>query len=135
MSELGDLPIEVAEKIFNDLGIIEVEKFCANRFKNRLVDRICFNQHSWKHFALRDFSELFDLQVPEDGDWRKYYYFLLGKCLISNSFLKRWAQVVANGGLSAQNDKRALIAEMLKENALLALEYIINTYYKRKYTF
>ncbi len=89
MSELGELPVELTERVFNNLNIQDVEKFCAGRFKSRLVDRICFNQHSWKHFVLRDFRKLkeyYDIEVPRE-DWRSYYYSLLDECLIANGHL------------------------------------------------
>ncbi len=83
--ELEELPEELAEKIFRDLRITEVEKFCAGRAKSSLVYRLCFDQHSWKYFTQRDFSEFFDLQEPQD--WREYYYSLLDQCLIANGHL------------------------------------------------
>ncbi len=137
MSELGELPVELTEKIFNSLSIVDVEKFCSGRFKSKLIQSICLNQYSWKHFVLRDFSEFFNLQEPGDDDWRKYYYFLLDQCLVANSFLTEWDKLTNKGGgpWVLEIYRNILINKMLLKDAPLALSYIIDTYYDGKYEF
>ncbi len=134
MSELGELPVELTERIFNDLNIAEVETFCSGRAKSSLKRRICFNQDSWRHFVLRDFKKFFNLQGPENGDWREYYYFLLDECLVANYYLAEWIDVEKKPGVR-ENRRKILVAEMLKDGALLPLEYVIDNYYSGKYKF